>query len=106
MRTAPGQAPPTAHTEQQQPCRSVALLSRVRTQNGNDQLRAPPTKAAIWRGWRVCGGLLELRTWHRYPGSRGRGVRPRAKSARRWTRSASTRGRLMCQVLITGLDDY
>jgi len=46
MRTAPGQAPPTAHTGQQQPCRSVALLSRVRTQNGNDRLRAPPTNPA------------------------------------------------------------
>jgi hypothetical protein len=29
-------------TGQPQPCRSVALLSRVRTQNGNDQLRVPP----------------------------------------------------------------
>jgi hypothetical protein len=30
----------------QQPCRSVALLSRVRTQNGNDRLRAPPRNPA------------------------------------------------------------
>jgi hypothetical protein len=33
---------PTAGTDQPQPCRSVALLSRVRAQNGNDRPRAPP----------------------------------------------------------------
>ena len=47
MRTAPGRPPARGHTGQQQPCRSVALLSRVRTQNGNDQLRAPPTKPGL-----------------------------------------------------------
>jgi len=33
-------------SRQQQLCRSVALLSRVRTQNGNDRLRAPSRKPA------------------------------------------------------------
>jgi hypothetical protein len=38
----PYQAGPAKRDWPQQPCRSVALLSRVRTQNGNDRQRAPP----------------------------------------------------------------
>ncbi len=68
MRTMSGQGPRPQPAGQQQPCRSVALLSRVRTQNGNDQLRAPPTLP--------CGSAFQARRrwWRRGTAAQGRAL--------------------------------
>jgi len=55
----------------QQPCRSVALLSRVRTQNGNDQPCAPSTKP-VQSPYRQLGTVpLRLQTPLSPPVARG-----------------------------------